>query len=130
MIFRNFRAFVALVAPDFVSAIAFGQEQMTQPSRTTCDVTWRKVDNPHVISGTVTIPANQTVCLEPGVVVQWADNSRIDLLGQMIGMQFADIAIGNEVSPGRHSSCPQQPFSRSRFDSHPPILTAGFASKL
>ena len=50
-----------------------------------CDVTWRKADNPHIISGTVTIPANQTVCIEPGVIVQWADNSQLILAGQLIG---------------------------------------------
>lgn len=51
----------------------------------TCDTTWRKADNPHVISGTVTIPAGQTVCIEPGVQVQFADDGKIHLLGSIIG---------------------------------------------
>ena len=86
---NSFQILAVTVALNSLNAIAFGQGQspdhFAQPAGTTCDVTWRKVDNPHVISGTVTIPANQTVCVEPGVIVQWADNSEIDLLGQIIG---------------------------------------------
>ncbi len=52
----------------------------------TCDVTWRKIDNPHIISGTVTIPANQRVCIEPGVIVQWANGAKIDLNGSIVGL--------------------------------------------
>ena len=50
-----------------------------------CDVTWRKVDNPRVISGTVTIPAGQTVCVEPGVNVQFTDDGKLNLLGRIVG---------------------------------------------
>ncbi len=49
----------------------------------TCDVMWRKVDNPRVISGTVTIPAGQTVCAEPGVIVQSASGTNLDVLWKL-----------------------------------------------
>jgi hypothetical protein len=32
----------------------------------TCDITRRKADNPHMISGAITIPASRTVGIEPG----------------------------------------------------------------
>ncbi|HEX8281071.1 MAG TPA: hypothetical protein VF551_06820, partial [Chthoniobacterales bacterium] len=50
----------------------------------TCDVTWRKADNPRVICGTVVIPLGQTVCAEPGVVVQFTSNGQLHLFGQLI----------------------------------------------
>ena len=50
----------------------------------TCDVTWRKADNPRVISGTVTIPAGQTVCAEPGVIVQSASGTNLDVYGNLL----------------------------------------------
>ncbi len=74
-----------LVVAAVVSVPTVGGYGATKEAPSVCDVTWRKVDNPHIISGTVTIPANQTVCVEPGVIVQWADNSKINLLGQIIG---------------------------------------------
>ena len=54
-----------------------------------CDVTWRKADNPRIISGTQTIAANQNVCAEPGVVVQFASDGKLNLFGRLI-------AIGTE----------------------------------
>ena len=99
----NFLQISAVIAALNVhSATAIAQSQgPAQPTGTTCDVTWRKVDNPHVISGTVTIPANQTVCVEPGVIVQWADNSKIDLLGQIIGTgASADRIMFNYANAG------------------------------
>ncbi len=70
----------------------------------TCDVTWRKADNPHVISGTVTIPANQIVCLEAGVQVQFASDGVLDLLGTIVGDGTASDPItftGLNVFPNR-----------------------------
>ncbi len=68
---------VLVAALTFVGATALPAQ--------TCDVTWRKVDNPHVISGTVTIPAGQTVCAEPGVNVQFTSNGQLHLLGNLVG---------------------------------------------
>ncbi len=51
----------------------------------TCDETWQKADNPHVISGTVTIPAGRTVCIEPGVHVEFASDGKLHLFGSLIG---------------------------------------------
>ena len=66
-----------------VAALTFASA--TAVPAQTCDVTWRKIDNPHVISGTVTIPAGQTVCVEPGVIVQFTSNGQLHLLGNLIG---------------------------------------------
>ncbi len=73
-------------------------------SAQTCNVTWRKADNPHVISGTVTIPADQTVCLEAGVQVQFASEGSLDLLGNIVGAGTAGdpiTFIGENVFPNR-----------------------------
>lgn len=50
-----------------------------------CDVTWRKADNPRTISGTVTIPAGQTVCVEAGGRVQFASDGQLILNGRIVG---------------------------------------------
>ena len=55
----------------------------------TCDITWRKADNPRVISGTVTIPAGQNVCIEPGVIVQFNDDGKLNLIGRIVGIGTA-----------------------------------------
>lgn len=48
-------------------------------------VTWRAADNPHVVSGTYTVPAGQTLVMEPGVIVNIQANSRLAVNGQLIG---------------------------------------------
>ncbi len=70
----------------------------------TCDVTWRKADNPRVISGTVTIPAGQTVCVEPGVRVEFRANGKLVLDGRLVAAGTATERIefaGVNVSPNR-----------------------------
>lgn len=72
----------------------------------TCDQTWRKVDNPRVISGEVTIPAGQTVCVEPGAVVQFTADGAIHLFGRITGAGTSAERItftGQNVSPNRIS---------------------------
>ncbi|HZH34381.1 MAG TPA: hypothetical protein VEX64_06035, partial [Pyrinomonadaceae bacterium] len=69
-----------------------------------CDVTWRKIDNPRVISGTQTIPAGQTVCAEPGVRVQFAANGKLELRGRIVAQGASNDRIvftGGNVSPNR-----------------------------
>jgi hypothetical protein len=86
----------------FVAALLIVMTQFA--SAQTCDVTWRKADNPRVISGTVTIPATQTVCAEPGVVVQFSSNGRLNLLGRIlaIGTPAERITFaGGNVFPNR-----------------------------
>ncbi|HEX8248508.1 MAG TPA: hypothetical protein VF599_10075, partial [Pyrinomonadaceae bacterium] len=58
-----------------------------------CDVTWRKADNPRVINGIVTIPANQNVCAEPGVIVQFAADGKLNLLGRLTATGTSDERI-------------------------------------
>ena len=73
-------------------------------SAQTCDVTWRKADNPRVISANITIPAGQTVCVEPGVVVQFTSNGKITLLGRIVASGTAAEPItfsGVNVFPNR-----------------------------
>ncbi len=70
----------------------------------TCDVTWRKADNPRVISNNVTIPEGQTVCVEPGAVVQFTSNGKITLLGRIVAPGTAAEPItfsGANVFPNR-----------------------------
>src|ERR1051325_1745315 len=47
--------------------------------------TWRAADNPHVVTGTYTVPAGQTLILEPGVQVQISPNSTLRVEGQLTG---------------------------------------------
>ncbi|HLM01525.1 MAG TPA: Ig-like domain-containing protein, partial [Pyrinomonadaceae bacterium] len=98
----------------------------------TCDVTWRKAENPRVITSATTIPANQTVCVEPGVRVQFGAEGKITLFGRMaavgaandriiftggnvfpnrvevvgsIDLRFADISVPLNVNPGGSLTC-------------------------
>ena len=98
----------------------------------TCDVIWRKADNPRMITGTAVIPASQTVCAEPGVRVQFASNGKLELRGQLraigaandriifaganvfpnrvevlgsLDLQFADISVPLNVNPGGSLTC-------------------------
>ena len=98
----------------------------------TCDVTWLKVNNPRVISSTQTIPAGQTVCVEPGVVVQFTTDGEIRLYGQLkaigtsaeritfsgqittpnrievvgtLDLQFADVTMSLNLNPGGSLTC-------------------------
>src|SRR3712207_5214104 len=94
---RSSRAFVLLAPLFLLLSCQIARAQ-------TCDVTWRKADNPRVISGTVTIPAGQTVCAEPGVVVQFTSNGQLHLFGQLIATGAANDPItftGANVSPNR-----------------------------
>ena len=59
-------------------------------------IVWRAQDNPHVISGTYTIPVGTTVTMEPGVVVRIDQNSLLKIEGALIGQGTAAnrIALG------------------------------------
>jgi hypothetical protein len=86
----------------FAAALVVFASQSSEAQ--TCDVTWRKADNPRVISGTVTIPANQTVCAQPGVMVQFSSNGKLNLFGRInaIGTPAERITFtGGNVSPNR-----------------------------
>jgi hypothetical protein len=115
-----------------VLASLFLGAQAALAQAVTCDVTWRKADNPRVISGTVTIPANQTLCIEPGVIVQFNDSGRLHIYGRMIAIgtsaehitfrvsglqpggveivgtaevQFADVPASFNLNPGGSLTC-------------------------
>lgn len=104
----------------------------------TCDVTWRKADNPRTISGTVVIPAGQTVCAEPGVRVQFTADGKLELRGRLtavgtandrivftganvfpnrvevvgsLDLQFADVSVPLNVNPGGSLTCRECNFS-------------------
>src|SRR6185437_10596127 len=47
--------------------------------------TWRAADNPHVVTGTYTVPRGQTLVLEAGVQVQISANSTLRVEGQLSG---------------------------------------------
>jgi hypothetical protein len=53
------------------------------------NITWLAQDNPHVITGTYTIPADTTVTMEAGVVVQINQNSTLQVNGVLIGQGTA-----------------------------------------
>src|SRR5262245_28838777 len=50
----------------FGAATAFGQT-----------ITWTAATNPHIVNGTYTVPAGQTLVMEPGVIVQIQPNSTL-----------------------------------------------------
>jgi hypothetical protein len=52
-------------------------------------ITWRAQDNPRVISGTYTIPADTKVVMEPGVVVQFDQGSTLQVDGELVGQGTA-----------------------------------------
>lgn len=66
--------------PFFLVLFAAGSAALAQTT-----TTWRAANNPHVINGTVTIPAGQTVVMEPGVVVQINANSKLLVQGTLQG---------------------------------------------
>jgi hypothetical protein len=47
--------------------------------------TWTAATNPHVINGTYTVSADQTLVLEAGVVVQIQANSTLQINGHLVG---------------------------------------------
>ncbi|GAB4015093.1 hypothetical protein GCM10028808_39480 [Spirosoma migulaei] len=56
--------------------------------------TWTKAKSPYVLTGTVTIPANQTLTIEPGVLVEmptWSQN--LDVFGTLIAQGTATDSI-------------------------------------
>ncbi len=78
--------------------------QATFAQTPTCDITWRKIDGTRVISTTLTIPAGQTVCIEPGVRVEFVGEGKIVLDGRLIGMGASDDRIqlvGTDVFPNK-----------------------------
>ena len=54
----------------FGAATAFGQT-----------ITWTAATNPHIVQGTYTVPAGQTLVMEPGVIVQIQPNSTLLVYG-------------------------------------------------
>ena len=46
---------------------------------------WHAADNPHVVSGTYTVPVGQTLLMEAGVIVDVQANSTLQVDGQLIG---------------------------------------------
>jgi hypothetical protein len=46
---------------------------------------WHAADNPHVVSGTYTVPAGQTLLMEAGVIVNFQADSTLQVDGQLIG---------------------------------------------
>ena len=48
-------------------------------------ITWTAASNPHVVSGTYTIPAGQTLVMEAGVIVDIQANGLLQVDGQLIG---------------------------------------------
>ena len=65
-------AIVSLLGLIFTSA-GFGQT-----------TTWTAATNPHIVSGTYTVPAGQTLILEAGVDVEIKSSSTLKVLGQLI----------------------------------------------
>ncbi|MEY2487514.1 MAG: hypothetical protein QOH39_3162 [Verrucomicrobiota bacterium] len=47
--------------------------------------TWHAADNPHVVQGTYTVAAGETLIMEAGVQVQINDNSTLQVDGQLMG---------------------------------------------
>jgi hypothetical protein len=48
-------------------------------------ITWTAATNPHVVSGTYTVSAGQTLVMEAGVIVDMQANSTLQVDGQLIG---------------------------------------------
>jgi len=48
-------------------------------------ITWTAASNPHVVNGTYTVPAGQTLVMEAGVIVDMQANSTLQVDGQLIG---------------------------------------------
>src|SRR5205085_1183684 len=47
--------------------------------------TWTAAGNPHVVNGTYTVPAGQTLVMEPGAIVSIQANSTLQVDGQLVG---------------------------------------------
>jgi len=62
--------YLLLLLSFFGAATAFGQT-----------TTWTAASNPHIVQGTYTVPAGQTLVMEPGVIVQIQPNSTLLVYG-------------------------------------------------
>jgi hypothetical protein len=62
--------YLPLLLSFFGAATAFGQT-----------ITWTAATNPHIVQGTYTVPAGQTLVMEPGVIVQIQPNSTLLVYG-------------------------------------------------
>jgi hypothetical protein len=62
--------YLLLLLSFFAAATAFGQT-----------ITWTAATNPHIVQGTYTVPAGQTLVMEPGVIVQIQPNSTLLVYG-------------------------------------------------
>ncbi|MCA9246288.1 MAG: lamin tail domain-containing protein [Planctomycetales bacterium] len=62
------------------------------------DTLWRAADGPFRVTGNLTIPAGVTLTIESGTTVFFADNTRMQVSGQLIaeGTEFAPIFITRE----------------------------------
>ncbi|HNX01151.1 MAG TPA: hypothetical protein PKK33_07280, partial [Candidatus Cloacimonadota bacterium] len=58
--------------------------------------TWSEENNPYILIGDVTVPAGQTLTVNPGVIVQSQGNYQIDVLGQLsaVGTESDSIHFG------------------------------------
>jgi hypothetical protein len=62
--------------------------------------TWTAAANPHVVSGTYTVPAGQTLVMEAGVIVDIQANSLVQVDGQLIGNGTGGNHIRINGTPG------------------------------
>ena len=62
--------YLSLLLSFFGAAAAFGQT-----------ITWTAATNPHIVQGTYTVAAGQTLVMEPGVIVQIQPNSTLLVYG-------------------------------------------------
>jgi hypothetical protein len=48
--------------------------------------TWTLAGSPYLINGTTTVPYNNTLIIEPGVVVEWLDSYTMKVYGQILAL--------------------------------------------
>ncbi|UCE39148.1 MAG: right-handed parallel beta-helix repeat-containing protein [Thermoplasmata archaeon] len=83
----SFTLFASVITTLFVGATIFlGKEATATPhsGSTTGDEEWLAVDNPHVVTANFTVEINHNLTLEPGVRVEFVENTHLRIKGRLI----------------------------------------------
>lgn len=66
------------------------------------DTTWREVDSPHLVTGTVAVPAGVTLTVEPGATVYFASGATLEVQGRLVaeGTETGRIQFARQPGSG------------------------------
>jgi parallel beta-helix repeat protein len=83
----TFTLLISVITTFFLGATIFlSEEAVATPhsGSTTGDEVWLAIDNPHVVTANFTVEINHTLTLEPGVRVEFVENTNLRIKGRLI----------------------------------------------